>query len=118
MDDQKLFHLAEAICRREYEKRFGCDIGSDKSKVIYFRNIEERMNHMKDIGDFWNELGCKYDKQFNINVPIEKYSEVHSENWRKMKPLHRALSTFCSWMENMTRLESLQSYDKYRKCNQ
>ena len=111
MDDEKWFVIAESICRREYEKRFNCDIDKGIGPVIMFDNMNDHINHMKEIINFWNELGCKYDKHFNMPEGTEKYNE----NWKHMDVLHRTLSTFCQWMQNMMELKTLQTYDEYVK---
>jgi hypothetical protein len=75
------YKIADAICRREYEKRFNTDFRKPVGRLFPISNKEDQITLNKDMVTFWHELGHK---------------RANNNGLKKMQPLEFAILTICN----------------------
>ena len=75
------YKQADAICRKEYEKRFNTDLSKPTGRLFPISNKDNQIKLYKDMAMFWSELGQK---------------QLNNTNLIKLQPLNMAIFSICS----------------------
>ena len=61
------YELADAICRKEYEKRFNTDLSKPTGRLFRISNKDDQIKLYSEMAKFWHELGEKYVNKNGLN---------------------------------------------------
>ena len=79
------YELADAICRKEYEKRFNTDLSKPTGRLFRISNKDDQIKLYSEMAKFWHELGEKYVNKNGLN---------------KIQPLEMAILAICNNAEH------------------